>query len=241
MNPFLMLRTLPAALVMFLMTAVCGFPQNQSEKLPSASPEDARTERGLPTPLHNAAASGNVAALAALLESSTNLEAKNELGLTPLQVAVLNGHLASASLLVDKGANINASDPDGNTLLHQIFKNHYFIQDRPTAQWLARLKDRPHKNDYVTNLTVAPGMSGPQPIVQGVSFLLACGADTRATNHAGETVMQWMTEKKNVYIRLLFDEERTLLFNLLKNAAGPQNAPDAKAALHQKPPAHWDI
>ena len=64
-------------------------------------------ERGLATTLHEAAASGNVAALAALVETATNLEVRNELGLTPLQIAVQRGHLAAAALLIDKGANVN--------------------------------------------------------------------------------------------------------------------------------------
>src|SRR5581483_1702600 len=65
----------------------------------------AHPERGIAGALHEAAATGNIAALAALLEAEANLEARNELGLTPLQVAVTKGHLAAAALLVDKGAN----------------------------------------------------------------------------------------------------------------------------------------
>jgi len=92
----------------------------------------AHPERGLSTPLHQAAATGNVAALAALLETRATLEARDELGLTPLQVAVQNGHLAAAALLVDKGANVNARDPDGNTLLHQTIPRslNSFVRDR---------------------------------------------------------------------------------------------------------------
>jgi ankyrin repeat protein len=46
-------------------------------------------DRAIATSLHDAATSGNIGALAALTETTNNLEARNELGLTPLQVAVL--------------------------------------------------------------------------------------------------------------------------------------------------------
>jgi len=98
-----------------------------------------RPERAVSTTLHKAAASGNLGELSALMETATNLEARNELGLTPLQVAVQQGHLAAAALLVDKGADAKACDPDGNTLLHQIFlqDRQLIVYDRPPTNWLA--------------------------------------------------------------------------------------------------------
>src|ERR1017187_2850089 len=178
-------------------------------------------ERGLATTLHAAAASGNLATLAALVETETNLEARNELGLTPLQLAVTQGHLAAAALLVDKGADVKVSDPDGNSLLHQIFLQERFtVYDRPPTNWLAGLRDNPHREIFIKYLTVGQYEQGPNPVLQGTSFLLACGLDARATNHAGQTVMQLVTEGKIGRGVFFFNDDREQLLKLLGGAGG---------------------
>ena len=106
-----------------------------------------------------------------MLDTETNLEARNELALTPLQVAVLGGHLAAAALLVDKGADVNVRDPDGNTLLHQILlQDRLTIYDRPPTNWLARVGQDPSKQLYVKYLTVGQYEQGPNPLLQAASF-----------------------------------------------------------------------
>jgi len=193
-------------------------------------------ERGLAIGLHEAAATGNIAALATLLETETNLEARNELGLTPLQVAVAKGHLAAAALLVDKGANVAVRDPDGNTLLHQIFlQDRFSVYDRPPANWLTAPGKNPRNNTYVTYLTVPKNQQGPNEILQGTSFLLACGVDAQATNHAGLTVMQLVTEDKIGRGIFFFDDDREKLLKLLGWAGGQIDAVDAggNTVLHR--------
>jgi ankyrin repeat protein len=161
------------------------------------APAVAHPERGLATSLHEAAARGNVAALVALLDTETNLEARNELALTPLQVAVLHGHLAAAALLVDKGADVNVHNPDGNTLLHQILlQDRLVIYDRPPTNWLVRVGQDPSKKLYLKYLTVGQNEQGPNPLLQAASFLLASGANAIATNRAGDTAMQLITDEK---------------------------------------------
>ncbi len=204
----------------------------------------AHPERGMATTLHEAAASGNVAALAALLETTTNLEARNELGLTPLQVAVLHGHLAAAALLVDKGADVNVRDPDGNTLLHQIFlQERYEVYDRPPASWLARLGQDLRRKTYVKYLTVGQNEQGPNPVLQGTSFLLACGLDPTATNHAGQTVMQLITEEKIGRGIFFFDNDREELFKLLAARGGNVDERDTNGntALHRLCRGFYDV
>jgi ankyrin repeat protein len=196
----------------------------------------AHPERGLTLTLHEAAATGNIAALAALLETETNLEARNELGLTPLQVAVSKGHLAAAALLVDKGANLNVRDPDGNSLLHQIFlQDRFTVYDRPPTNWLAGLKAGPHKDEFIKYLTVGQYEQGPNPVLQGTSFLLACGLDAQATNHAGQTVMQLVTDEKISRSVFFFDDDREKLIKLLSSAGGNVDQRDAEGntALHR--------
>ena len=188
--------------------------------------------RAIAISIHEAAASGNLSALAALVEATNNLEARNELGLTPLQVAVQHGHLGAAALLVDKGANVNARDPDGNTLLLWLVPNFYplIVADRPPTNWLsARLGQNPHREEYLENLTVGQYQQGPPAIIQTASFLLLCGIDINATNNAGKTAMQLAADETII----LYDRDPFL--KLLGGAGGSFDAADANGdtALHR--------
>ncbi len=212
--------------------------------LMAKTPAGAHPERGLATPLHEAAASGNVTALAALLDTETNLEARNELAMTPLQVAVLHGHLAAAALLVDKGAKVNVRDPAGNTLLHQILlQDQLIIYDRPPTNWLARVGQDSSKQLYLKYLTVGQNEQGPNPLLQAASFLLASGADATATNNAGETAMQLISDGKTGRGVFFFDNDRTELLQLLGEHGGNVDVRDAdgNTALHRLSGGFYDI
>ena len=182
-------------------------------------------DRAIATSLHEAASSGNLAALAALTEAGNNLEARNELGLTPLQVAVLNGRLAAAALLVDRGANVNVRDPDGNTLLHRIIPMYFqlVIRDRPPTNWLARMGQDPRRETYAKYLTVGQYEQGPTGVLQAASFLLACGIDVKAANHAGRSAIQLATDENAA----LFNDREPLL-KLLGSGGGNINEADAE-------------
>lgn len=194
-------------------------------------------DRAIATSLHDAATSGNLGALVALTETTNNLEARNELGLTPLQVAVLNGHFAEAALLVDRGANVNVRDPDGNTLLHQILlqERNFYVRDRPPTNWLDRMGDDPRKSTYVKYLTVGQNEQGPNPVLQAASFLLACGVDVKATNNAGQTAVQLVTDEKTSRYIFFFEDDKAMLLKLLGSGGGNINEADANGdtALHR--------
>jgi len=194
------------------------------------------SERAIATPLHEAAASGNIAVLAVLTETATNLEPRNELGLTPLQVAVQRGHLAAAALLVDKGADVTARDAEGNSLLHQILlEDRLTVYDRPPTSWLERMGPDPRKATYVRYLTVGQYEQGPNPVLQATSFLLACGVDAKATNNAGETAIQLVTEEKISRGIFFFEDDQAQLLKLLGDAGGSFDAADAdgNTSLHR--------
>lgn len=201
-------------------------------------------ERGLSMSLHEAAAAGNVATLVAILETETNLEARNELGLTPLQVAVTKGHLAAAALLVDKGANVNVCDPAGNGLLHQILlQEQLTIYDRPPTNWLERVGQDPKKKIYVQNLTVGQYEQGPNPLLQAASLLLACGANATAKNKAGDTPMQLIVDQKTGRGVFFFDNDREKLLQLLSVHGGNVDERDAdgNTALHRLCTGFYDV
>ena len=210
----------------------------------SENPVATNPERGLSMSLHEAAAAGNVATLVAILETETNLEARNELGLTPLQVAVTKGHLAAAALLVDKGAHVNVCDPAGNGLLHQILlQEQLTIYDRPPTNWLERVGQDPNKKLFVQYLTVGQYEQGPNPLLQAASLLLACGANATAKNKAGDTPMQLIVDQKNGRGVFFFDNDREKLLQLLSVHGGnvDEHDADGNTALHRLCTGFYDV
>jgi ankyrin repeat protein len=199
------------------------------------APPTAHPERGLATTLHEAAAYGNIAALVALLDTETNLEARNELGQTPLEVAVLHGHLAAAALLVDRGANVKVRDADGNTLLHQILlQGQLAIYDRPPTNWLQRVGQDRREKLYAQYLTVGQYGQGSSPMLQAASILLASGVDATATNNAGQTAAQLITDENISRGIFVFDDDLKKLLQLLGASGSNINWRDAEGntALH---------
>ena len=67
--------------------------------------------------IHNAANRGNLNGVRALLNSGTNVNARDEESWTALMYATTNGRLAIARLLLERGANVNARDSEGHTAL----------------------------------------------------------------------------------------------------------------------------
>ena len=60
----------------------------------------------LAAPIHDAAKTGDVAAITAALDAGADIDA-SEGGGTPLYFAVKKGHLAAAKLLIERGADVN--------------------------------------------------------------------------------------------------------------------------------------
>ena len=180
-------------------------------------------ERSVATPLHQAAAEGNLIALAAFV-NATNLEARNELGLTPLQLAGKAGQLGAAALLLDKGADVNARDPDGNTVLHLIMLSRtHWIAGQPSAAWVERMRQDPSKEKFLRVFVTPSGYTSAREVARSIAFFLACGADAAATNHAGQTILQLAMQEG----AMLFDEDRAALLSLLRQSGGGLDQRDA--------------
>jgi hypothetical protein len=72
-----------------------------------------------PTPLHSAAAKGDLVAVQLLVEAGENPDATDRNDLTPLHMAADKGRLEVTQFLVEKaGANLDAEDDEGWTPLH---------------------------------------------------------------------------------------------------------------------------
>lgn len=74
--------------------------------------------------IHEAAATGNTASIAALLASDSRLvRAKTATLLTPLHYAAVRGHVEVARQLIGAGADPDARTEDGRTPLQFVFEN----------------------------------------------------------------------------------------------------------------------
>jgi hypothetical protein len=77
-----------------------------------------------PTALRSAAASGDTAQIALLLDQGAVLDARDELGRTALMLAVMQNRPNVARLLLDRGADPNVADNSGHTPLQQAKQAH---------------------------------------------------------------------------------------------------------------------
>ena len=104
----------------------CGGAQ-QSSPSPESKPvepvaEVAQTEPSVAKvqdiSIHRAASKGNIEAVKQHLATGTDVNAKDNIGMTPLHEAVRYGRKEIAELLIAGGADLNAKDKHGKTPLH---------------------------------------------------------------------------------------------------------------------------
>ena len=81
-----------------------------------------QTSVSLAAPIHDAAKSGDVAAITAALDAGADINAVDGGG-TPLYFAVRRGHLAAAKLLIERSADVNAATNFGSALLAAVAKS----------------------------------------------------------------------------------------------------------------------
>jgi cytohesin len=67
--------------------------------------------------IHSSATRGNIEAVKQHLAAGTDVNAKNDTGMTPLHEATRNGHKEIVELLIAKSANVNAKNGSGETPL----------------------------------------------------------------------------------------------------------------------------
>jgi len=104
----------------------CGEAQ-QSAPAPEAKPVEPVAEAAKPEPtgvkapdnlIRKAVRDGNIEAVKQYLDAGTDVNAKDENGVTPLHQAAFYGQKEVVELLIAKGADVNAKEEDGWTPLH---------------------------------------------------------------------------------------------------------------------------
>lgn len=160
---------------------------------------------GCGTSIHDAAANGDVALVARILERDPSLlQSTNRLGKargkTPLHYAVTYGQEQSTALLIAKGADVNAADQTGMTPLHiaatlsQIDEAALLIAHGADLEARDTFGDTPLHHAALFN----------QPAM--VYWLIAAGADRYAWNNEGVIPRESARRQRNAEALAAFDE-----------------------------------
>ena len=156
--------------------------------------EDGVDEVGGITPLHIAAATGDIAIVELLIRKRADIEAvltwpntQRLLEFTPLHVAIIYHHPAVAHCLVSKGANIHTKTRIGDTALHVACKCHNFESSELLIQYGADLST---KNFFGSGLMHDLIRAGNKYRSQELlSLLLTKGAPIHAVDYRGKTAL----------------------------------------------------
>jgi len=121
--------------------------------------------------IHRAASKGNIEAVKQHLATGTDVNAKDNIGMTPLHEAVRYGRKEIAELLIAEGADVNAKDKDETTPLDKS------IKDKKISDLL-----RNHGGKY-SSIHI-PSLAGD---VEAVKEFLSNGSDVNAKSDIGQT------------------------------------------------------
>ena len=107
----------------------------------------AAQERNINFELLQAARSGSVASVRALLDQDASPNSRNRLGDTPLNTAARNGNVELVRLLLDRGADINLANLARVTpLMSAVYSGHADIARMPCSVPTASGCTSPRKN-----------------------------------------------------------------------------------------------
>ncbi len=156
-------------------------------------------DAGGSTPLHHAAAFGNVGAIHVLLKAGADVNARNNRGATPLHWSAADAE--KTRLLLDKGARINTQTETGRTAL-------YLAASQSGREDVVRvLLD----GGADPNLSTLPGRTplmaaSAEGEVTAMRLLLEKGANPKAASGTGSTALFDAARSRSVEaVRLLLD------------------------------------
>ena len=88
-----------------------------------STPQTARTQTGVTTPLHLAAAHGEKGKVEQLINDGADPKAVDEHGKTPLHLVAKQGHLQTTTVLLERGADANIIDASGKLAIDYALAN----------------------------------------------------------------------------------------------------------------------
>ena len=145
--------------------------------------------------IHVAAAVGNIETVKQHLADGTDVNAKNDGGLTPLLQAAANGHKEIAELLITKGADVNVN-VNGTTPLHiAAFNGHKEVAELLIANGAdVNAKDE----DGMTPLLHTITIYGYNKEI--AELLIAAGGDVNAKDGEGGTPLDNLVYTANMWM-----------------------------------------
>jgi cytochrome c len=136
------------------------------------------TTMSLAAAIHDAAKTGDVAAITAALDRGADINAVDGGG-TPFYLAVRRGHIAAARLLIERGADVNAATRFGPALFGAVAKNKIELIK-------LLLENGANPNAAFDGNTVLHA-AARLPCLDCLKALVAAGADVNALSRDTET------------------------------------------------------
>lgn len=143
------------------------------------------------TPVHDAARTGDIAALRQALAQGASANATDAWGRTPLIVALQQGRQAVVEALIEAGADVRATDAWGRTPLLVAAQMKNAVAVRLLIQRGSPV-DAANRND-ITPL-IAATQAGNAEAVQA---LIAAGATVDAEDNLGWTALMWAVYRRD--------------------------------------------
>jgi ankyrin repeat protein len=179
-----------------LLTAIRnGDTSSVQKQLDLAAAQDAAGA----TPLHHAAAFGNITMMKALITAKAPINAKNRRGSTPLHWAIHDE--AKVRLLIEAGADINARQADGRTIVYQAAS-----AGNANAVLKLLLEKGANPNTPTANGNAPLANAAARGDVEAMRLLLAMKADPHHKSGTGaNALMSAAASRNSEAVKLLLD------------------------------------
>jgi cytochrome c len=129
-------------------------------------------------PLHEAAKSGDLAAIAAALDAGADIN-ESDGRVTPLYAAVRRGKIEAAKLLIERGADVNAASKPGSPLLAAVEKSQ--------IELIKLLLEKGADPNAVAGGSSVLLAASKLSCFECLKLLVDAGADVNAQSRDGET------------------------------------------------------